>query len=124
VLLESYLCRQRLRSAPGRAGWLYLASCSWLYQDQGFQGFYLPDVTIVQPKTPPGGDLTPPENATNRRIASISIRSDHAIAGVKRDRIVQETIRLLKDGLRAAVMEPWCGLQTFRLQYRPWHYAS
>jgi hypothetical protein len=98
---------------------------SWLDQDRGFQGFYRPDVTIVQPqKNPPGGDLTPPENATKRRIAAISIRIAHAIGGVKRSRLVQENIRLLKDGLRAAVMEPWCGLHNFRLQYRPWHYAS
>jgi hypothetical protein len=48
---------------------------SSLYQDRGFQGFCLQDVTIVQPKkTPPGGELTPPETATNRRISSIRIR--------------------------------------------------
>jgi hypothetical protein len=33
---------------------------SCLYQDKGFQGFCLQDVTIVQPKKkPPGGELTP-----------------------------------------------------------------
>ena len=95
-----------------------------LYQDRGFQGFCLQDVTIVQPKkTPRGGELTPPEKATNRRISSIRIRIEHAIGGVKRYRIVKDKIRLLKDGMRDAVMDTCGGLHNFRLQYRPWHYA-
>jgi hypothetical protein len=102
-----------------------LPSGSCLYQDKGFQGFCLQDVTIVQPKKkPPGEELTPPEKATNRRISSIRIRIEHTIGGVKRYRIVKDKIRLLKDGLRDAVMETCCGLHNFRLQYRPWHYAS
>jgi hypothetical protein len=40
-----------------------------------------------------------------------------------RPRIVKDKIRLLKDGIRDAVMETCCGLPNFRLQYRPWHYA-
>ena len=97
---------------------------SCLYQDKGFQGFYLPNVLLFQPtKKPCGRDLTPPENATNRRISSIQIRIEHAIGGVKRYRIVKDTIRLLKDGLRDTVMETCCGLHNFRLLYRPWHYA-
>jgi DDE superfamily endonuclease len=98
---------------------------SCLDQDKGFQGFSLQDVTIVQPKkTPPGGELTLPEKETTRRISSIRMRIEHAIGGVKRYRIVKDKIRLLKDGIRDAVMETCCGLHNFRLQYRPWHYAS
>jgi hypothetical protein len=116
------------KSMAEEAGYA-LPAGSCLYQDKGFQGFYLQDVTIVQPKkTLPGGELTPPEKATNRRISSIRIRIEHAIGGViggvKRYRIVKDTIRLLKDGLRDAVMETCCGLHNFRLQYRPWHYPS
>jgi len=93
---------------------------SYLYQDMGFQGFVLAGVMIVQPKKKPrGGELTPPEKATNRRISSIRIRIEHAIGGVKRYRIVKDKIRLLKDHLRDTVMETCCGLQNFRLQYRP-----
>ena len=98
---------------------------SGLDQDQGFQGCYLPGMTIFQPKrTPRGGELTPPEKATNRRISSLRIRIEHAIGGVKRDRIVKDSIRLLKDGIRDTIMETCGGLHNFRLQYRPWHYAS
>jgi hypothetical protein len=98
---------------------------SCLDQDQGFQGFVLPGITIVQPKkTPPGGELTPPEKATNRRISCSRIRIEHASGGVKRDRIVKDNIRLLKDGIRDSIMETCGGLHNFRLQYRPWYYAS
>ena len=79
----------------------------------------------MQPKqTPPGGELTPPEQETNRRISSTRMRIEHAIGGVKRDRIVKDKIRLLKAGIWETVMETCCGLHNFRLQYRPWHYAS
>jgi len=98
---------------------------SCLYQDMGFQGFVLAGVTIVQPqKKPRGGELTPPEKATNRRISSIRIRIEHAIGGVKRYRMVKDKIRLLKDGIRDTILETCCGLHNFRLQYRPWHYAT
>jgi DDE superfamily endonuclease len=97
---------------------------SCLYQDKGFQGFFLHGITIVPPKkTPRGGELTPPEKATNHRRSSIRIRIEHAIGGVKRDRLVKDKIRLLKGGIRDTVMETCCGLHNFRLQYRPWHYA-
>jgi hypothetical protein len=92
-----------------------------LYQDMGFQGFILNGVTVVQPqKNPRGGELPPPEKATNRHISSISIRIEHAISGVKRDRIVKDKIRLFKDGIHDTIMETCCVLHNFRLQYRPW----
>jgi hypothetical protein len=98
---------------------------SCLYQDMGFQGFLLNGITIVQPKKKPrGGELTPPEKATNRTISSIRIRIEHAIGGVKRYRMVKDKIRLLRDGIRDTIMETCCGLHNFRLQYRPWHYTN
>jgi hypothetical protein len=98
---------------------------SYRSQDMGFQGFVLADVTIIQPqKKPRGGELTPPEKATNRRLSSIRIRIEHAIGGVKRYRMVKDKIRLLKDGIRDTVMETCCGLHNFRLLYRPWNYAN
>ena len=80
---------------------------------------------MFQPKkNPRGGELTPPEQATKRRISRIRIRIEHAMGGVTRDRIVKDTIRLLKDGIRDAIMETCCGLHNFRLPYRPWNYAT
>jgi hypothetical protein len=101
-----------------------LPAGSCLDQDKGFQGCCLPGITIVQPKKKPRGEeLTPPEPATNRQISSIRMRIEHAIGGVKRSRIVTDTIRLLKDGIWDTVMETCCGLHNFRLLYRPWNYA-
>ena len=91
-----------------------------LDQEKGFQGCFLPGITIFPPKkAPPGGELPPPEQETNRRMSSISMRIEHVIGGVKRYRIVKDKIRLLKDGIRDAVMETCCGLHHVRLQYRP-----
>jgi hypothetical protein len=95
-----------------------------LYQAMGFQGFVLAGVTIIPPqKQPRGRELTPPENATNRRIASMRLRMEHAIGGVKRYRMVKDNIRLWKDGIRDTIMETCGGLHNFRLLYRPWNYA-
>jgi DDE superfamily endonuclease len=112
------------KSVADLAGYSLLPG-SCLYQDMGFQGFMLNGITIIQPKKKPrGGALTPREKGTNRHISSIRIRIEHAIGGVKRDRIVKDKIRLFKDGIRDTIMETCCGLHNFRLQYRPWHYAS
>ena len=95
------------------------------YQDLGFQGFTLDGITIIQPKKKPrNGELTPLEKAHHRQISAIRIRIEHAIGGVKRYRIVKDKIHLLKDRIRDTIMETCCGLHNFRLQYRPWHYAS
>jgi DDE superfamily endonuclease len=98
---------------------------SCLDQDLGFQGYTRDGITIVHPKkTPRGGELTPPEKAAHRAIASIRIRIEHAIGGVKRDRMAKDRIRLLKDGIRDTIMETCGGLHNFRLRYRPWNYAN
>jgi DDE superfamily endonuclease len=63
---------------------------SCLDQDQGVQGVVLPGITLFQgKKTPRGGEFTPPEQATTRRLASSSIRMEHANGGVKRERMVK-----------------------------------
>ncbi|RME59685.1 transposase family protein, partial [Candidatus Parcubacteria bacterium] len=96
---------------------------SILYQDTGFQGFALEGVTIIQPKKKPRGkELTTEEKAYNREISRVRIRVEHAIAGVKRYRIVKDRNRNWKKGFRDLVMETCCGLHNFRLNFRPWHY--
>jgi hypothetical protein len=86
-----------------------------LDQEKGFPGFVLPGLTIVQPQTTPrGGELTPPEQATHRRRAAISRRIAHARGGVTRDRMGQEHIRLVHEGIRASMRETCGGLPHFR----------
>ena len=100
-----------------------LPAGSCLYQDTGFQGFALEDITIVQPKKKPRGkELTQEEKDNNRQISSVRVRVEHAIGGVKRYRIVKDKIRNWKDDFRDQVMETCCGLHNFRLDFRPWHY--
>jgi hypothetical protein len=96
---------------------------SSLYQDTGFQGFSLKGVHIIQPKKKPRGKpLTAEEKAENRRISSIRVRIEHVIGGVKRYRIIKDTIRNWKKGFRDTVMETCCGLHNFRVNFRPWTY--
>jgi len=102
---------------------LTLPAGSRLCQDTGFQGFALPEVTIIQPmKKPRGKELSPEEKENNRQISSLRIRVEHAIGGVKRYRIVKDPLRVRKDDFRDRVMETCCGLHNFRLNFRPWHY--
>jgi hypothetical protein len=96
---------------------------STLYQDTGFQGFSLPGVHSIQPmKKPRGKPLTTEQKADNRRISRVRVRIEHVIGGVKRYRILKETIRNWKRGFRDLVMETCCGLHNFRLHFRPWNY--
>jgi len=98
---------------------------STLYQDTGFEGFSLPGVHIVQPmKKPRGKSLTAEQKAENRRISRIRVRIEHVIGGVKRYRIIKDTIRNWKQGFRDHVMETCCGLHNFRLHFRPWTYPT
>jgi hypothetical protein len=84
----------------------------------------LAGLTMIPPQNKPrGGHLTPPQQAHHRVISSSRIRIEHASGGVKRARLVKDQLRLLQDGIRDTMMETWCGLQHFRLPYRPWNYA-
>jgi len=96
---------------------------SVLAQDAGFQGFQLEGVAILQPKKKPrGGELSYADKVRNRLISSIRVRVEHAIGGVKRYRMVKDTLRNWKAGFRDLVFETCCGLHNFRLNFRPWHY--
>ena len=54
----------------------------------------------------------------NQVIASVRIAVEHVIAGIKRCRIVKETLRLTKDGISDMVMEIACGLHNLRVSQR------
>ncbi len=103
----------------------HLPAGSGLYQDMGFQGFVVANVTILQPtKQPRGGELTVEQKADNRRISSEKMRIAHTIGSVKRCRILKDKIRSWQDTVRDMVMEIACGLHNFRLRYRPWNYDT
>lgn len=94
---------------------------SVVVDDLGFLGYLLPGVQHTRPfKKPKGGTLTPEQKAHNHDVAKLRILVEHIITSVKRCRIVKDTIRLWKDGVRDLVMEVACGLHNFRLRLNPW----
>lgn len=94
---------------------------SELVEDLGFLGYDLPGVRHTRPiKKPKRRRLTAAQKAFNRRVAHRRISIEHVISSVKRCRIVKDTIRLGKDGVRDLVMEVCCALHNFRLRLNPW----
>ena len=98
-----------------------LGDGSELIDDLGFLGYVLAGVQHTRRfKKPKGGELTPEQKAHNRTVAQRRIVAEHVISSVKRCRIVKDTIRLWKDGIRDMVMEVCCGLHNFRVRITPW----
>jgi DDE superfamily endonuclease len=98
-----------------------LPAGSRLLQDLGFLALTLPQVEVIMPiKKPRGRALTRAQKAANRRIARRRVRIEHVNSSVKRCRIVHETNRLRKVGVRDLVMEVCCALHNFRVRLTPW----
>ena len=98
-----------------------LPAGSRLLQDLGFLAFTLDHVDIIRPtRKPRGRRLTRAQNAANRRIARRRVRIEHVNSRVKRCRIVHDTSRLRKAGVRDLVMELCCALHNFRVRLTPW----
>jgi hypothetical protein len=63
----------------------------------GFQGFTCDIVCIrLLHKKPKGGVLTAVRKAENWAFARVRVQIEHALSGVKRCRLVKDTIRLWK----------------------------
>jgi hypothetical protein len=98
-----------------------LPAGSRLLQDLGFLAFTLGQVQIIMPtRKPRGRTLTRAQKAANRRIARRRVRIEHVNSRVKRCRIVRDTNRLRKAGIRDRVMEVCCALHNFRVRLIPW----
>ena len=98
-----------------------LPAGSRLLQDLGFLAFTLDQVELIMPtKKPRGQALTPVQKAANRRIARRRVRIAHVNSSVKRCRIVHDTCRLRKAGVRDLIMEVCCALHNFRVRLAPW----
>jgi hypothetical protein len=98
-----------------------LPAGSRLLQDLGFLAFTLDRVEIIMPtKKPRGRTLTRAQKAANRRIARRRVRIEHVNSRVKRCRIVHDTSRLRKAGVRDLVMEICCALHNCRVRLVPW----
>ncbi len=69
-------------------------------------------------KKPRGRELTAAEKRANRKLAKLRVRVEHAIAGVKRSRIVKDVFRNKKPELSDESMEAACGLHNLRVRHR------
>jgi hypothetical protein len=98
-----------------------LPAGSRLLQDLGFMAFTLNQVETIMPtRKPRGRALTRAQKAANRRIARRRVRIEHVNSRVKRCRIVHDTCRLRRAGVRDLVMEICCGLHNFRIRLTTW----
>lgn len=109
---KSLADRARLRWPPG----------SKLVADSGFAGYSTPPgVSLLRPfKKPRGKPLEPFFGRWNRQLSGLRVGVEHVLAGVKRSRIVFDTLRNWREGFEDAVMEIACGLHNWReLNRRP-----
>jgi DDE superfamily endonuclease len=96
------------------------AGSRWL-QDLGFLAFPLEQVEIIMPtRKPRGRPLTRAQKTANRCIARRRVRIEHVNSRVKRCRIVHDTCRLRRAGVRDLVMEVCCAWHNFRVRLTPW----
>lgn len=90
-----------------------------LDKDTGFQGYGPVGVFTFQPKKKPKGQaLACLDKFFNWLIAAVHIRVEHALAGVKRCRIVHNRFRNTKPDCSDLDIEVACALYNFRLHFR------
>jgi len=90
-----------------------------LGKDTGFQGYEPEPVLTFQPKKKPkGGALDFFDRFFNRIYSTSRIRVEHAIAGVKRCRILKDILRNTKAGFSDMIIEIACALHNFRIDSR------
>ena len=87
--------------------------CLWV--DLGFLGIEADGVRVFIPeKKPKGKELTQYQKELNSLMASIRVKVEHAIAGVKRLKIIRNQIRLHGWQARDRMMNIACGLHNLR----------
>ena len=62
--------------------------------------------------------MTPAEKRTNRKLARVRVRGEHALSGVKRARVVKDVLRNTKDGFSDLAMVIACSLHNLRVRIR------
>ena len=62
--------------------------------------------------------MTPADKRGNRKLRRVRVRVEHALAGVKRCRIVKDVLRNTTAGSSDSAMEAACGLHNLRVKKR------
>ncbi len=73
---------------------------------------------IPAEKKPRKSELTDAEKLENQRLSRLRVRIEHAIAGIKRARIVKDALRNTKEGFSDLVMVLTSGLHNLRVEQR------
>lgn len=90
---------------------------SVLRQDLGFIGHAPQGVLIEQPfKKPKNGGLTFAQKLFNKMLAATRVVIEHANSGVKRLKVVKDTIRVHSTAIRDMVMAVACSLHNLRVE--------
>ena len=90
-----------------------------LLKDTGFQGYEPPGTPTLQPRKKPRGRALPAySQAINKVISRARVTVEHAIAGVKRCRVVADIFRNWRAGLVDQVMLAAAGLHNLRVAAR------
>jgi hypothetical protein len=102
------------------SGWLpQLPEGLRLWVDRGFQGIEqaAPHLQVFQPQKKPRGESLPPwAQGLNRLVATVRVRAEHAIAGIKRLRCLSDVYRNRRAAMEDRVMVVGCGLWNLHLQ--------
>ena len=90
-----------------------------LWQDTGYQGYAPHNTAIIQPaKKPRGKELTTEQKAKNKVISSTRIKVEHAISGIKNQRVVKDLCRLRKNHFVDKNFALSAGIHNWRLSMR------
>jgi hypothetical protein len=95
---------------------LHLPAGSVLRQDLGLLGHAPAGVLVEMPhKKPPKRELTFSQKLYNQLLSPLRVVIEHAHSGIKRLRVVADTLRLRRDWVRDTVMVVACGLHNLRV---------
>jgi len=95
---------------------LHLPAGSVLRQDLGLLGHAPTGVVVEMPhKKPPKRELTFSQHLYNQLLSPLRVVIEHAHSGIKRLRMVADTLRLRGEWRRDTVMVVACGLHNLRV---------
>lgn len=106
---------QHDKSLYNQAELYFPESLPYLLADLGFLAIQAEDAQIMLPeKKPKAGTLSAWQKSINQWMSSIRVAVEHAIAGVKRYKIIRQQIRLHGWPVRDQIMHIACGLHNLR----------
>ena len=96
---------------------VHLPAGSVLRQDLGLLGHAPAGVLVEMPhKKPPKRELTFSQQLYNQMLSPLRVVIEHAHSGIKRLRMVADTVRLRGEWRRDTVMVVACGLHNLRVR--------